>query len=97
MMAANIQSLYAGLAIGGWEKAKDRNLLNTQPKMGSSTSSYSDAKMELMGQDSRLAMAVGKMKRVCQLENSFSMNFVREMPERLQVCLSIDGENFALF
>ncbi len=41
-------------------------------------------------------MALKKFKRVCQMKSQFYINFKEELPERLPVYLSIDGENFVL-
>ena len=50
-----------------------------------------------MGQDSRVGFGLGKMKRICQIQSTVAINFVQGMPERMPVCLSIDGENFVMY
>jgi hypothetical protein len=49
-----------------------------------------------MGQDSRTSVILKQMKRVCQMQDSISINFKRDLPVGLPIYLGIDGENFVL-
>jgi hypothetical protein len=59
--------------------------------------SYGDNKLEIMGQISRLEIGLfGKMRRVCQMQKRFDINYSQTIPETMPYYLSIDGENYVL-
>ena len=101
-VGANIPSIYGGLVIDGWRKHEKSNLLpqtfiKTQNQdLRQGLQSYSDNKLEMMGQSSQTMMGFKQIKRVCQMQSTFNVNFRSDIPDLLPVYLSIDGENFIL-
>ncbi|CDW82778.1 guanylate-binding n-terminal domain containing protein [Stylonychia lemnae] len=100
MLGTNLPSFYGGMQSEAWFKNKKNKGFSSEiiddSRLGQQ--SYSDNKIELMGQHSigRL-FTLKEMRRYCQIEGPFEFHFRKDIPQQAPIFISIDGENYVMF
>ena len=81
-VCSNLPSIYGGASKAIWYNNRTRSAMPksiiSEERLG--TQSYSDNKMELMGQDSFFGALFGQIKRFCQVEGPWEVNFKEGLP-----------------
>lgn len=96
-MATNLPSVYGGTKVEPWFKNRRTRALDPTlvPDDRLSTQSYSDDRLELMGQNSLFRLVLNEFKRIAQLRTAFQINLKRDESNR-EFFLTVDGENYAM-